>query len=534
MDLDIVNPFLGRTLPDLVEERARTRGDATFLVWDPDRGADPVAALRWSYAEWAARVRALAAALGARGIGRGDFVCVHLDNHPAFLLAWWALARLGAVCVSTNTRSVADELSFYLENSSSIAVITEAAHRDVVADSIGDAITRVVFLEDDADPIAGVITERLSTIEAEGRDLDDPPPCPAGPLDPCCVQYTSGTTSRPKGVVLTHANYLWGGQHMALHQGLRSDDVHLVQAPLFHINAQVYSVLSSVVAGGTIVLLPRFSRSGFWPVAIGHGATVASMIPFFANALLGLERGAGEGHRMRLWGYGFSWPKALARFGLERILGWYGMTETITAPIVTPLHGEHPPLLGIGRPSTGYEIRVVDPDGEAVPVGEPGALRVRGVPGISLAAGYLANPEATAAAFLPGGWLDTGDRIRVTPEGWAFFVDRAKDMIKVGGENVAASEVERVVFEVPGLVEVAVVGVRDPMYDQVPAACVIPAPGVDPAELETAILARCREKLADFKVPRRVEVLPAFPRSTLEKVNKAALRERLEKAGTGS
>ncbi len=532
-----VNPsapaHVGRNLAELIEARAQARGDAPFLVWDEGQGAEPESVERWSYAEWASAVRRLAAVLGARGIRRGDRVCVHLDNRPEFLLAWWALARLGAVCVSTNARSAPDELRFYLEDSGACALVTSAARRAVVAEAVPDAVEYVVLVDADAEAIPGPQrrTEWLADLLAEGASASDVPASLAESSDPCCILYTSGTTSRPKGVVLTHANYLWGAGQMAIHQRLAADDVYLVQMPLFHVNAQIYSVLASWVAGGSVVLVPRFSRSRFFDVANAHRATASSMIPFYVMALLRHPDGSRiavddlRRHSFRRWGYGITSPKLDHRFQLKTI-GWYGMTETISAAIIAPWDVPVPEG-AIGRPAPGYQIQLVDDEGIPVPPGIPGALSVRGVRGVTLAREYWNRPRATAAAFDRDGWFATGDRMRYDADGWLYFVDREKDMLKVGGENVASSEIERVIQEVPGVLEVAVVGLADGLLDEVPAACVIPAPGLDAAELCERILGHARAKLADFKVPRRIELVSSLPRVTLEKVNKAALRELL-------
>jgi crotonobetaine/carnitine-CoA ligase len=332
-------------------------------------------------------------------------------------------------------------------------------------------------------------------------------------------------------VVLTHANYLWGAGQMCLHQRLAADDVYLVQMPLFHVNAQIYSVLASWAAGAAVVLVPGFSRSGFWRAAAHHGATASSMIPFFVMALLRhpdgtrIPRDVLPEHAFRLWGYGITSGKVDQRFRLKT-LGWYGMTETVSAAVIGPWDATAPEG-AIGRPAPGYQVRLLDDEGIPVPPTVPGAVYVRGERGVTLALEYHNRPRATAAAFSRDGWFATGDRMRYDEDGWLYFVDREKDMLKVGGENVASSEIERVIQEVPGVLEVAVIGLADALLDEVPAACVIATPGAEPDELRERILAHARGKLADFKVPRRIELVDSLPRATLEKVNKAALRAAL-------
>lgn len=208
-----------------------------------------------------------------------------------------------------------------------------------------------------------------------------------------------------------------------------------------------------------------------------------------------------------------------------RTIGWWGMTETVSHGIVSD------PWLparagAIGRPAPEYQIRVTRPDGQ-MPVGaeETGALLIRGTPGLSMFAEYLNKPEATAGSYDEEGWFRTGDLVTVHADGWLTFADRAKDMLRVGGENVAASEIERVIAEVPGVVEAAVVAVPDDKLDEVPVAFVVA--GTADADLPGRVVAACAAKLADFKVPRGISVVRALPRSTISKVNKSMLRQHL-------
>jgi crotonobetaine/carnitine-CoA ligase len=190
--------------------------------------------------------------------------------------------------------------------------------------------------------------------------------------------------------------------------------------------------------------------------------------------------------------------------------------------------------LTTGRPAAGYGIRILRPNRTPVGPGETGHLECQGVRGIQLFLEYLNNPEATADSFTADGWFVTGDRVTLESDGYITFADRDKDMLKVGGENVAASEIERVIALVPGVYETAVVGQRHPMLDEVPVAFVIPVPALEDAAraaLPGEIVAECKARLADFKVPRAVFVVDDMPRSTLEKIHKADLRKRLPVAG---
>jgi crotonobetaine/carnitine-CoA ligase len=354
-------------------------------------------------------------------------------------------------------------------------------------------------------------------------DSADRPRRATDPTAPCSVQYTSGTTSRPKAVLWTHANALWGAKVNAAHQDLHASDVHQTYLPLFHTNALAYSMLASLWVGATCVIQPRFSASRFWRVALEHGCTWTSTIPFCMKALL--EHEIPKNHKFRLWGTAINEPPAFAAFGVK-IIGWWGMTETITHGIVGELDQPNTPM-SIGRVANEYAIRITDDDGRPTQVGDTGNLSIKGVPGLSLFREYLHNEKATRESFDEHGFFLTGDRVMLLEHGYLKFGDRAKDMLKIGGENVAASEIEQVIALVPGVREAAVVAKKHPMLDEVPVVFVIPQSGVDklPVDLHDNIMAACTGQLADFKQPREIRFVDELPRSTLEKVAKAELRK---------
>lgn len=513
-----LTPFEGMDIRSLVDEQAARRGEHPFLVWEPFEGEGRA----WSYAAFAQAVRRLAAGLQARGVAPGARVLVHLDNCPESVIAWLGCAYAGAVPVTTNAKSTGDELAYFAAHSGAVGAITQPRFADLVASAAPALAWRAVTDTDNgAAPAAfAAAFEPFSALDGEPAALA---PRPHDPWAPFGIQYTSGTTARPKAVLWTHANALWGARMCAQNEDLRAEDVHLVHLPLFHTNAQAYSVLASLWVGASVVLTPRFSASRFWPVSLKHGATWTSMVPFCAKALA--EQPRPERHAYRFWGNGVCEPGWDRLFGVKTI-GWWGMTETIAHGVVGSPHRRDAPM-SMGRPAPGYEIHVLDPDGAPVGPGEVGDLYVRGQPGLSLFLEYAGDPAATAAAFTADGLFVTGDRVRLGQDGYLYFADRAKDMLKVGGENVAASEIERVVAGVPGVAEVAVVAMRHPMLDEAPAAFVIPLAGQDPG-LDERIAAACAEALAPFKRPHLVRLVDSLPRSTLEKVAKAELRALLQ------
>ncbi len=519
----VVGPFAGMDVPWLLEMRARSRRDHPFLIWAPFDAP----ARSWSYGEFHSRVGALAAGLVARGVKPGEFVLIHLDNCVEAMLAWFACVELGAIAVTTNTRSAPAEMEYFAGHCGAIAAITQPAYAEMISAHCRNLRWIAVIAHDaGAAPAQGGTAARGDSFEALFADSADRPRRAADPQAACSVQYTSGTTSRPKAVLWTHANALWGAKVNASHQDLHQGDVHQAYLPLFHTNALAYSMLASLWVGASCVIQPRFSASRFWSVALEHGCTWTSTLPFCMKALL--EHEIPKNHKFRLWGTAVNDPPPFAVFGIKMI-GWWGMTETITHGIVGEVDQPNTPM-SIGRAAAEYAIRITDDDGTPTPVGGTGNLSIKGIPGLSLFAEYLHNEKATRESFDEHGYFLTGDRVTLLEHGFIRFGDRAKDMLKVGGENVAASEIEQVISVVPGVRETAVVAKKHPMLDEVPVAFIIPVAGVDraPPDLHDAVMAACRGALANFKVPREIHFVDEMPRSTLEKVAKAELRKLLE------
>ena len=516
----VVGPFAGLDVPWLLKMRSQTRTDHPFLVWAPFDAP----ARMWSYGEFDQRVGELAAGLVKRGVKPGDFVLIHLDNCIEAMLAWFACAELGAVSVTTNTRSAPAEMEYFAGHCGAVDAITQPAYAEVVSAHCKD-LRWMAVISHDAGAAPARLPPRSDSFESLFADGADRPRRATDPLAPCSVQYTSGTTSRPKAVLWTHANALWGAKVNAAHEDLHQGDVHQTYLPLFHTNALAYSMLASLWVGSTCVLQPRFSTSRFWNVALEHGCTWTSTIPFCMKALL--EQEIPKGHKFRLWGSAVCEPPPFAAFRIK-IIGWWGMTETITHGIIGEVDQPNIPM-SIGRAAAEYSIRVTDDDGAPTPTGGTGNLLIKGIPGLSLFSEYLHNETATRESFDEHGYFITGDRVTLLDNGFIKFGDRAKDMLKVGGENVAASEIEQVVAVVPGVVEAAVVAKKHPMLDEVPVVFIIPRGGVErlPQGLHDNVMAACRKALADFKVPHEIRFVDDMPRSTLEKVAKAELRKML-------
>ncbi len=490
------------TIASVLAAHAARTPDATFLVFERSPGDVETT----TYAGQLARATRTAGALRRHGVGRGDRFGVHLSNCPDFYDLWFAAALLGAAVVPSNPLSTADELAYTVQHAGCRVVVTQPDLRATVEK------TGVATVLDVAD----------AWVEAD----DAAEPIAAAPTDPLAVLYTSGTTSRPKGVLVTHAAYLFCGDAVAGHLRLRPDDRQLVVLPLFHGNAQYYSTCSALVTGASIALVSKFSASRWSEQAHALDATVASLFAAPIRMVLAAERSTHDrAHRLRaaLFAQNIGDDQHAdfeSRFGVP-LAQLYGMTETVVPPTINPLFEERR-ATSIGRPLPVARVRIVDEDGVDVAPGDPGELLVHGEPGVTMMAGYLADPEATAKAVVDG-WLSTGDSVRADEDGYLYFVDRRKDMIKRAGENVASGEVERVVGEHRAVFDCAAVGMPDAMRDEAIHVFVVLHPGTEASAEE--LLAHCRERMAKFKVPDRVVFVDELPRTSVGKIQKHLLRK---------
>ena len=506
----------GQDVPWLLAHRAEHRATHPALIWDPAGGA----ARTWTYRELWDDVRRLAAGLHARGVTTGDKVLLHADNSPELVLAWLACATVGAVGVTTNTKSVADEVAWFAEKAQCVAAITQPRYAEVVA-SVGPAVTWVALTEPAQGETATAADPRFVSFEGLFGEVADWPGRGVDPMLPYCIMFTSGTTSKPKGVVHTHANAIWASRTGARNIDLGPEDRYLVYTPFFHVNAQTWSLLPVFGMGATAVLVPKWSSSRFWETVSRHEITHFSLMPFTMSTLMAPDR---PRTTLRVGVFGLIVPNARDVFGCE-VYAAYGMTETVIHAI-TGKPAEHPELMSMGRVTPGYELAVVDQQtGELCDVGRTGELWLRGVRGIQLFLEYFDNPEANAKSF-EDGWFKTGDMVKLTAGGTVTYVERDADLLKVGGENVSAREVEEVAAAVPGVAKVAVVGKKHDFLDQVAVAFVIRSPDApEESVLGEHVIDACVGRLASFKVPRAVYFVDEFPTGNFDKLLKNQLRD---------
>lgn len=510
---------MDKDLPWLLRAHAESRPQHNFLHWEPFSGESR----SWTYAEFYRDTLRIASGLQSRGVRRSDFVLLHANNCPEFLLAYHACAALGAVVVTTNPRSAVEEMRYFIDHSRVKFAITQPEFIELVKET-GPSLEWIVSTEQNSTedaplPSAAQTGDIIAFADLYG-DAESVTLEPNDPLAPLSVQYTSGTTSRPKGVVWTHANAVWGAQVCASHNLLREQDTSLVFTPLCHTNAMSWGHFGVLWSGGAMVLQPKFSASRFWPAALKHDCTWANVIPFAMQALI--TQPVPENHKFRYWVIGAANLGPAEEYFKIPFVGAWGMTELIVHGTYTPPQLPSPPR-SMGLPVPEFALKIVDEQNQPVQQGEAGLLKVKATPGITLFKEYLYNPEATASSFDEEGWFDTGDRVFQTADGHLRFADRAKDMLKVGAENVAASEIEGAVMMTPGVLECAVVGKPDRMKDEVPVAFVKSDQASD--ELALSILSTCRQQLADFKVPVEVIFVEDFPRAELNKIAKARLKQ---------
>ena len=496
----------GRTLGSALADKTARFPDRPFLRFeDADGGGAPW--LTWH--ELDRLVNRAAHFLLRRGLKPQEKFNLHLGNCPEFLVFWLAAARTGTVMVPTNPVSTAEEMAYILAHSEARLAVTEPRY----AEACRAARERCPALLDvvDVRPLEPLVTGLPDT----------PPDVAVVSSDELSMQYTSGTTSKPKGVLLTHANYLYGGEAMAKAMRVGPDDRHLVVLPLFHAGAQLHAVLPMLLAGGSVALMERFSASRFIEQAIAHEATLAALFAAPIRMLLAQPPSDAD-RRTKLRAASYAQNVTVAQFEewharfRAPLMQIWGMTETMSLPLMQPLDLPRKPL-SMGMPVLGYECQIVDEAGREVPPGTVGELIVRGEPGVSLMKGYFKNPEATAAT-LRDGWLYSGDQAWMDEDGYFFFVDRKKDMIKRAGENVSASEVEDTLKEHPAVFDAAVVGVPDPVRDQTIKAYVILAGGARCGGDE--LIAWCAARLSKFKVPEVIEFRDTFPRTSVGKIQK--------------
>jgi fatty-acyl-CoA synthase len=504
---------------------------------------------RWSFVQFDAEVDRISRALVAAGVDHGDRVAVWLANRAEWIFLAFALARIGAVLVPLNTRYRTIDLAQVLRHCecSTLILSDRSGPVDFLA-MLAEAFPELDRTERDELPVAGAPALRRVFVIGEagvratrrwGDLLDGAPGCSpenlalresrVQPDDVLLVAYTSGTTGAPKGVMHGHCcirNVVDGASRL----GVTSSDVIVNYLPMFHLYAYSACALTSMITGARQVLLDVFDAEAALDLVEREGVTlIHGFDAHYRDLMAAQSRRPRDLRTLRLGtfpaGMANSAPTA-ARVQQELCptVSVYGMTELWTFPTLSFLDSTPEQRSeASGYPMPGYDIRIVDPDsGEELPPGTPGEIRVHGY---MVTRGYFRDPAATAAAFDERGRFRTGDRGMIRADGHLRFLGRAKDMLKVGGENVSPAEVEAYLLQLPGVVDAAVVGCPDDRLGEVPVAFIRCAPGTTVGDDD--VVRHCRHRIASFKVPRRVFVLDEFPMTPTGKVQKHLLRSRI-------
>ncbi|KPI11534.1 o-succinylbenzoate--CoA ligase [Actinobacteria bacterium OK074] len=478
-----------------------------------------------------ARVNQLAEGLADLGIRRGDVVGLLLYNRPEFLELIYAANRIGAVFLPLNYRLSEEEWAYILGHAQAKAIVTEAEFAPAterIAKKLPDLEHRIL-VDREASGETGAAASGAWTgyedllAQHEGALVE---PVDVALDDLQRLMYTSGTTSRPKGVRITYGNVQAKNLAHIVHFGLTAADTTLVCGPLYHVGGLDMPALGVLYAGGSVVLQRRFDAPSALRAIEEHKVTNVWLAPAMVNAVLEVpDRESYDTSSVRfVLGGGEKTPEPV----LRRIMtafpnAWfadaYGLTETVSGD--TFLDREHAlaKLGSVGRPVPHTQVRIVDDMGVEVPTGGLGEITLRGP---KVFTGYWRDEKATATA-LRDGWFHTGDIGHVDEDGFLFIDDRKKDMIVSGGENIATPEVERVLYEHPAVLEAAVVGIDHPRWGEVPRAFVVFRPDARAGTEELREF--CRTRLAKFKVPVRFDVVDELPRTPSGKVLKRTLRD---------
>jgi long-chain acyl-CoA synthetase len=498
------------TIPGLLEERAGQCGDKTLVFYEKQE---------FSYShlnEYSAR---MALNLARHGVGEGDKVVAILGNCMEALYLFLGLGRIGAVIVPVNPTLKPDEIAYIINDSEAETVV--ASHEFIPSlDELQEMAPRVkqVFVQGDA--VAG--TTSVSVLLEPVAEIT---PIVGTMHHDAALIYTSGTTGMPKGVILTHRNYAANAYSTGWSNKLDERTRCLCVLPLFHVNAQVVSVLMPIVVGGSVVLMGKFNPFGVLPMIEKYRPTMLSAVPTIYGMMLRMPKAAEHDLSSIDFLVTGAAPmpediyRAVQKTFKKPMIAGYGLTEATCACAVGDYHDEIR-WNSVGPALRYTSLRVVDREGLDLPVGEVGEIWVAGP---TVMKGYYKDPEATAEV-LQNGWLKTGDLGKIDEDGYVYIVARVKDVIIRGGQNIYPAQVEHVVAKIPGVEECSVVGVEDSVWGQEVLAVIKPA--AEHELTERSVVDFCRKRLAAYKCPKYVRFVDALPKTATGKVRKSELVER--------
>ncbi len=541
---DRPNPYdtdLGRTPANHVPLTPLTLLDRTATTW-PDKLAVIHGDIRISYGEFYARCRRLASALAARGIGPGDTVSVMAPNVPSLLDAHFGVPMTGAVLNALNTRLDSGAIAFILRHAETKLLITDRAYSAIIGPALQELDRRpiVIDIDDPLDPSGDLLGEKTYDAFLEEGTPDFAWHMPPDEWRAIALNYTSGTTGNPKGVVFHHRGASLNAIGQILAFGLRPDTTYLWTLPMFHCNGWCYT-WAVTAAGGTHVCLRRVEPKRIFELIVEHRVTHLCGAPIVLNMLVHAPEAEKKtfAHSVQVATGGAAPPSAIIasmeRMGF-RVHHLYGLTESYGPATLCAWQDSWDVLDLPARAAMMARQGIAYPTLDSLMVADPETLQPMPSDGESLGElmlrsntvmkGYLKNPRATEDAFR-GGWFHTGDLAVRHPDGYVEIKDRSKDIIISGGENISSLEVEEVLYRHPEIMEAAVVARPDEKWGETPCAFVTLKPDAQTVSADD-VIAYCRENMARYKVPRTV-VFGPLPKTSTGKIQKFALRERAAK-----
>ncbi|MFP5109460.1 ATP-dependent acyl-CoA ligase [Neobacillus sp. C211] len=504
-----------QNIREVVERAAQFFGDKTFLYFMNEEV---------SFSELDKISGKAANAFKKLGISKGDKVALFLPNCTEFFFVWIGLSKLGAVMVPINTFFKEKETTFVINNSDSKMVITDSKSLEMILNIRGNCELVENVMVIDQGPSTNVLSF-YKLIQMEDSHIDQ---VELSPDDDAAILYTSGTTGNPKGCVVPNSYYILNAKLWLEHQEFTSEDRFLTPLPFFHMNPQILTTMGALTIGASVILLDRFHPGTWWEDVVRYEATQFHYLGVMPAILSSLPHSPLEnGHKARLClgaGISYKFHEAFEnRFGLQTI-EVFGMTET-GLNMATPIRGERKLGTGsMGKVLPGIQAKIVDEFDQEVPIGTAGELVLKEElrpEGSSMMKYYYKNEAATKEAWR-NGWFHTGDIARQDEEGFFYFVDRKKDIIRRSGENISSMEIEDCVRAHPQVVDAAAVPFPDPLREQEVRVCIILNPNETVSEEE--IVNWCSERLAYFKVPRYIEFVSKFPKTASQKVQKSVLK----------
>ncbi|MCA9807189.1 MAG: long-chain-fatty-acid--CoA ligase, partial [Cyanobacteria bacterium HKST-UBA06] len=511
------------TVARLLEEQATAHADKVFIHFPEKNQA-------FTYADLEAKTRQTANLLASLGVGKGDKVALLVPNIPEFLFVYWGAMRIGAVVCPVNTLLKGPEIQYVVDHCEAKVLVLTPEFFGPVAD-IADQLPRVAHYAvlDDTPPTTGTLNvpSQLNLLAELSHHDTALPTVTLAPDDEAMMIYTSGTTGKPKGVLLTHHNLITDAHYISQWFGFTGQTVMMCILPLFHVNGEVVTMMTPLLIGASVVLQRKFSASTFWATIARYRVNMFSTVPTILSILLAQhdKDGAPDDDISSL---------ALVICGAAPLpvevhkqfedtfkvplYEGYGLSETTCYSTFNPPDPTKRVIGSIGM-AVGNDVAIWDEHHQEVPLGQGGEIVIRGE---NVMKGYFKNPEATEKAFA-GGWFHSGDWGMQDENGFFYIVDRVKDMIIRGGENIYPREIDEVLYGHEGIEAAATIGIPDEKYGEAVKSFVVLKPGTSLSEAE--VIAYCKARLADFKCPESVAFIDEIPKGPTGKLLRRALRD---------